>query len=525
MDGALGAYVSTANTIVINQDWLATASSNDANAVLVEEFAHFLETQLKGTLDTPGDEGEAFSKALLKIAVTGDYPNDTDGTVAVVLPDGTSAMGEANHSIPVASSSIKPNHLSIDGGGGFDSISLPDFDLYQAADFARTGGFGEFVNFTSRPEGEAIDSAYLNMSIENVEKVTWDKTSQETAAVSDVTLMGVQDTRVSSGADLAAVYGVDAKSAASTTSVGDGVSSYSAGLSLGAEDSDFTAGDALSITITFGGKSTADAQSVADDANAVAVGYGVGLDNTDLTAGSILDVVIKDASQVEAGAFTTAGDVFGVASNDGIGATDLVAVGDSAVDVAFTLNLTNSATAITTEGGAEAVGWLGASALDDSSFSSGGIGLINIAVTGLNAVRGESVNGPAIADAFSTMEGVNNTSFTFADTNSELAVNVASETKSSASSILGNAFSNLTSTVLGLFGQGAQNQITGVQSVDALVSGQGFAEAASVSGAAAAHSTQSVEALSGYNLSTTENLSLTGRSTLESSAVASVGES
>ena len=98
------------------------------------------------------------------------------------------------------------------------------------------------------------------MSINNVEQVTWDKTSQETAAVSDVSLMGVQDTTVSSGADLATVYGVVAMSDAKSTSVGDGVSPYSAGLSLGIEDSDFTAGDALSMTITFGGKSSADAQ-------------------------------------------------------------------------------------------------------------------------------------------------------------------------------------------------------------------------------------------------------------------------
>jgi hypothetical protein len=136
----------------------------------------------------------------------------------------------------------------------------------------------------------------------------------------------------------------------------------------------------------------------------------------------------------------------------------------------------------------------------------------------------ESVTGAATADAFTSITGVSATNFNFADTNSELAVDMASSTRSSASSILGNAFSNLTSTVLGLFGQGAQNQITGVHSVDALVADHGFAEAASVGGAASAHATQSVEALSGYNLSTTENLVLTGRSTLESSAVASVVE-
>ena len=386
MGGALGAYVASADTIVVNEEWLATASTNDVKAVLVEEFGHFLDTKVNGGTDTLGDEGQAFSRQLLGYGTRGDYPTDTNGNVSVVLPDGTKVIGEANSSSPVASTN-PVNHLSIDGEGGFDTINLSGFDLNQAADFARTGGFGVFVNYTARPEEEILDSTYLNMSIKNVEQVTWDKTSQETAAVSDVSLMGVQDTTVSSGADLATVYGVVAMSDAKSTSVGDGVSSYSAGLSLGIEDSDFTAGDALSMTITFGGKSSADAQSVADDANAVTVGYGVGLDYTDLSAGSSLDLVIKDASQVVADAFTTTGNVFAVASSDGIGATDLLAIGDSAVEALFTLNHTNTASAITTNGTAEAVGWMAVAGLDDSSFTSGGIGLINVTATGLNGVN------------------------------------------------------------------------------------------------------------------------------------------
>jgi hypothetical protein len=526
MDGALGAYVESGSekTIVINKDWLATASSNDINAVLVEEVGHFLDKRVNGSVDTVGDEGEVFSKALLGYAVSGsNYPGDTNGTVTVYMPDGTKTIGEANHSSPVASSASDPSHLSIDGGGGFDSMSLPDFNLKHAADFARTGGFGEFVNYTSEPEGETLESSYLSMSIKNVEEVTWDKTSQVTAAVSDVSLMGVQDTTVSSGADLSTIYGVAAKSAANSTSVGDGVSSYSAGLSLGIEDSSFTAGDALTMSINFGGTSSSDAQSVADAANAVAVGYGVGIDHTDLIAGSSLDLVIKDASQVAADAFTTTGDVFAVASNDGIGATDLIAIGDSAVDAVFTLNLTTTASAITTDGIAEAVGWMAAAGLDNSAITSGGIGLINVSATGLNGVSAESITSGATADAFSAMVGVNNTSFDFADTNSTIASSLTNDTTASSSSIFGRAMSGLTSTVFGLFGgTTGGDTITNAQSVTSIISDNGFADAASVGGMASSIASHSATGISNYDITTTENLLLNSKNTVDSTASSSV---
>ena len=361
------------------------------------------------------------------------------------------------------------------------------------------------------------------MSITNVEEVTWDKTSQETASVSEVNLMGVQDTTVSSGADLATNYGVVANSTAITTSVGDGVSAYSSGLSLGIEDSDFTAGDALSMTVYFGGKSSADGQSVGDDANAVAVGYGIGLDNNDLFAGSSLDVIISDASQVAADASSTTGNVFAVASNDGIGATDLIAIGDSAVDAVFTLNLTNSASAITTDGIAEAVGWMAATALNDSSISSGGIGLINVTATGLNGVNAESVTGTATADAFSAMVGVNNTSFDFADTSSTIASTIGNDTSATSSSIFGRAMTGLTSTVFGLFGGlNGGDTIDNAQSVSSIITDNGFADAASVGGMASSIASHSATGISGYDISTTENLLLSSKNTVNSTASSSV---
>ena len=120
------------------------------------------------------------------------------------------------------------------------------------------------------------------------------------------------------------------------------------------------------------------------------------------------------------------------------------------------------------------------------------------------------------------MAGISATNFNFADTDSSIAVNLAGDTSASATSILGNAISNLTSSVMGFFGSGTQNQITGVQSVDAIVSDHGFSQAASVGGSATSTATQSAEALSGYTITTSDELVIQGKTTIDSSSSASV---
>jgi hypothetical protein len=212
-----------------------------------------------------------------------------------------------------------------------------------------------------------------------------------------------------------------------------------------------------------------------------------------------------------------------VASNDAIGATDLIAIGDSAVDAVLTLNLTNNASAITTNGTAEAVGWMAAAGLDDSSITSGGIGLINVTATGLNGVNAESITGTATADAFSAMVGVNNTSFNFADTSSTIASTLDNETSASSSSIFGRAMSGLTSTVFGLFGgTTGGDTINNAQSVTSIITDNGFADAASVGGMASSIASHSATGISNYDITTSENLLLNSKNTVDSTASSSV---
>ena len=62
LQGGLAAYAAGAGErIYLNADWAVTATDQQLERVLLEEFGHALDQRLNGGLDTAGDEGEAFA--------------------------------------------------------------------------------------------------------------------------------------------------------------------------------------------------------------------------------------------------------------------------------------------------------------------------------------------------------------------------------------------------------------------------------------------------------------------------------
>ena len=78
---ALGAYAASTGTIYLNQEWLQSASPNQALAVLTEELGHHLDALLNAS-DTPGDEGALFAALL-----TGAGPLSQDQRQAFTSDD------------------------------------------------------------------------------------------------------------------------------------------------------------------------------------------------------------------------------------------------------------------------------------------------------------------------------------------------------------------------------------------------------------------------------------------------------
>ncbi|MBU3653390.1 MAG: hypothetical protein FGM44_09950, partial [Limnohabitans sp.] len=74
LQGAKGAFSASGTTaqatMYLNADWLASADSESVTRVMVEEMGHYLDTRLNANADTPGDEGEIFSR----VAIDGANP-------------------------------------------------------------------------------------------------------------------------------------------------------------------------------------------------------------------------------------------------------------------------------------------------------------------------------------------------------------------------------------------------------------------------------------------------------------------
>jgi hypothetical protein len=69
LGNARGAYASSTNVIYLSDQFVETASSQQLEAVLIEEIGHFVDAQVNAT-DTAGDEGELFSAIVRGVSVS-----------------------------------------------------------------------------------------------------------------------------------------------------------------------------------------------------------------------------------------------------------------------------------------------------------------------------------------------------------------------------------------------------------------------------------------------------------------------
>ena len=66
---ANGAYAISTNRIYLSDHFVSRASQQSLDAVVLEEYGHFVDTQVNGT-DTAGDEGELFSTIVRGISLS-----------------------------------------------------------------------------------------------------------------------------------------------------------------------------------------------------------------------------------------------------------------------------------------------------------------------------------------------------------------------------------------------------------------------------------------------------------------------
>ena len=114
MVGLRGAYASEApgggELILLNERWLASASAEEIEAVLLEELGHAIDHRLNGERDTAGDEGERFS-ALVR-GVTSAASTALENDQATIWLDGIALSVEASGAGPsLLSASTTADHI------------------------------------------------------------------------------------------------------------------------------------------------------------------------------------------------------------------------------------------------------------------------------------------------------------------------------------------------------------------------------------------------------------------------------
>ncbi len=138
MNGAMGAYSAIGTTgqptIYLNGDWLATATSAQITAVLLEELGHDFDQFLNNGLDSQGDEGEIFANLVQGSPYDLAALQRQDDHITLTI-NGTAIQAEAAVNIANPDSSTWTNLLAtsepnkaVDGGWTSNSADFVGSD-------------------------------------------------------------------------------------------------------------------------------------------------------------------------------------------------------------------------------------------------------------------------------------------------------------------------------------------------------------------------------------------------------------
>jgi hypothetical protein len=138
---ARGAYAISTNTIYLSDAFISSASQQSLEAVILEEFGHFVDAQVNQT-DTLGDEGELFSDLVRGVEISsGELQRlRTEEDSAVVTIDGqTLQVEESNYNLGVVQGILSWS----------DSVSYSDYFDNWTFQISATGGSSNYISVAS----------------------------------------------------------------------------------------------------------------------------------------------------------------------------------------------------------------------------------------------------------------------------------------------------------------------------------------------------------------------------------------
>jgi beta propeller repeat protein len=118
LGGAKGAYGISTNRIYLSDRFVSSASQQSLEAVILEEFGHFVDAQVN-TKDTPGDEGELFSALVrgvnLSTAELGRIKTENDHAMVIINGQATAIEQSAGTIIQLTNNDTDDGSPQISG--------------------------------------------------------------------------------------------------------------------------------------------------------------------------------------------------------------------------------------------------------------------------------------------------------------------------------------------------------------------------------------------------------------------------
>ena len=137
-----GGYAKSINTIYLSDRFLANASQQSLDAVILEEIGHFVDAWVNNT-DTAGDEGELFSALVRGVEISsGELQRlRTEDDTAVITIDGqTLQVEQSNYNLGLVQGSLSWNDSLSDAEGYYDNWTFQ---------IAATGGSNNYISVSS----------------------------------------------------------------------------------------------------------------------------------------------------------------------------------------------------------------------------------------------------------------------------------------------------------------------------------------------------------------------------------------
>lgn len=254
MVGLRGAYAaepqSARELILLNEDWLASATVPEIEAVLLEELGHAIDPRLNGDRDTVGDEGARFSAL-----VRGEQPAEsaaTENDLVTVRLEGLELIAEASTQPTLVASTPSDGNSAVSVAA---DITLVFSEAVQAGsgNITITDGSGNVVRTIAATDATQVRfdggkviinpagdlAALSNYSVQIAAGAITNLTGAAYAGISDTSSLNFTTGRI--------LYATTERGNTNSTGAGTSANPYK---SLGYASEKAQAGDTIYLTAT-----------------------------------------------------------------------------------------------------------------------------------------------------------------------------------------------------------------------------------------------------------------------------------